>query len=141
MTDTGIEASGEAEPELTVAKQLIEVAAELGFAETPELVQIRAKFKPDQLYDESRDIMVEYQKLAEEILSTNSKTGDIRSQLGFLVAFAAIKNENGFMEEFREDLRDAFMYAHHVGEDDICKRLRKIAIGIELATYETRELE
>lgn len=110
-----------------LGKRLYDIAAELGFYETPELRQVRDKLAPDQLTQDSIKIIIEYQKLGEKVVETNADRGP-RPQIGLIVAMSAIKYTNGFIDESREDVEDAIEYAKNIGDFETLNKLLAILI-------------
>src|SRR3989344_1264625 len=90
----------------SIEQRLTEIATELGFSETPELTQIRGKLAPSQLIDESIEIIIDYQRAAEQVIEKGTDSEDPKSQIGLIVALAGIKHANGFVD-YREDLNQA----------------------------------
>ena len=120
----------------SIEQRLTEIATELGFSETPELTQIRGKLAPSQLIDESIEIIIDYQRAAEQVIEKGTDSEDPKSQIGLIVALAGIKHANGFVD-YREDLNQAVMYATNIGDHETVRKLR----GILFENYDFRKRE
>ena len=112
----------------SVERRLAVIATGLGFSETPELTQIREKLTPKQLIDESIKIMIDYQKLAEEVITKQTDPTNPKPQIGLIVVLAGLKLSNGFIDDYREDLNQAIMYATNISDHDTVRKLRRILL-------------
>ncbi len=117
---------GNNSPEISVEERLAGIAEELGFKETPELVQARKELKPDDLIDESIRKIVAYQELGAELVEAEQGAPDPKLQIGLLVAVARLKYASGFYDDYREDMINLMFYAGGVGEHETVKNLRRI---------------
>lgn len=117
---------GKESPEQTVDQRLFQIVEELGFRETPELVQAREKLKPDQLIDEARANIIAYQKLGETLVETKTDPSDFKPQIGLIVAMARLKYSNGFIDDYRDDMVNAALYATNMSEHETSLELRHI---------------
>lgn len=123
-----------------VERRLIEVAAELGFAETPEILQTRERLVPDMLTDEAVGTITDYQRLGEEIIDQSKDSDNHRTQIGLIVAVAGIKHTYGFLDEYRYDLNQAIMYATGINDHDTVRRLRGVLLeNIDFRDRKTRK--
>lgn len=100
-------------PEIDDIETIDHLIGYLGYTENPEQQQlkielIRAYKDKDE---KSRELMTNYQILAEEAIEVLPQEEADRAHLGYLLALAAIRRDGGKQLLYLEGLEDAVVYA------------------------------
>lgn len=98
----------------------------LGFIETDELSQIKAKLievMTSGEVEEVKTIAARYHVLGELVVDERQGKDFPRAQIGLSVAMALIRRDAGRIEEYVEDLNDALEYASNMGYADVISSL------------------
>ena len=102
----------------------------LGFAESPELLQLHTEYV-QALKEESESlrglggIAHRYHMQAEAVVNQYKDEAFRRAQIGLMIRIACIQLEAGKLDRYRKELEDALRYADNEGFDDIVAALRK----------------
>lgn len=113
----------------------------LGFAETPELSQIRVEaIAAFNAGDKERylALITQYSTQAEQLIEQTQGREYHRGQLDLMFSMAKIRRDTGRLQEYLDDLRDALQYADQMGltlEASILERI----INMEITTESIRQ--
>lgn len=113
-------------PKQPLEQRLGQIASDLGFNETNALKEIRVRLNPQQSLKDSVEIIIKYQRLGEKIAAV--RPDDYRPQIGLVVALAALKHGNGFIDDAKENIQDAMTYARNAGDMETLSRLMTILL-------------
>jgi hypothetical protein len=120
-------------PEEIIERELVDLAARLGFVESPALRAIREQCHFDMKPEEAHQAIAQYQNEARTIpLPSDSKEGP-RAKLGLNIATALVINQTNLVEDAEDALDDIYTFAGSIGAQDVIDDLERI-LGKSSAT-------
>lgn len=119
-------------PEFFHRQTAEELAAALGFVETPQLLNLRTAIVLEYSIDRKRAIQLKiaYEILAEEIIDDleTSPTERADAQIGLILMCASMKLYAGLMEDYDFELEQAGEYAYNKGDNTLIDQIESLII-------------